>query len=124
MRSWAVVVWVSVALVPIATGTHDQGCVPTAAEYYTEFIVNGELYYLIESEPLVVANTPVPGSGFLIGRGTWIYKEINGLLGPQQPGDDCKPFFPTPETLLYHLTHPCDPNFAEDCGHGSDEYVF
>lgn len=113
------------ALVAFAPHVSAQsGCTPTSADPSTlnEFDANGNHYYVEERGNPLGTSPPVPGSGFVLGDGTWIYQESNLLAGLQRGGigltGSCLPPDPAPCVIIDK-----DPINDETCGSGPDTII-
>ena len=65
-------------------------CEPTSADPTTYNVVDvlGTTFYAEERGNPLGTSPPVPGSGLLLGQGTWVYEESNGWPGLQRAGLD------------------------------------
>lgn len=113
---------------------HTSGCVPEAADSSTYTMVtppDGGTYYVEERpndgssgsgsgydvEPPMAP--PPPAWGFLVGDGTYVYEEGNGVPGLQR-GDEgaLGPCLVT--ILVFCILSQIDQVADENCGHGPD----
>jgi hypothetical protein len=132
MKTLTLVGLAFLALAPLATATHDTGCVFTFADPASTNVIvsplDGRTFYDEErGNPLGV---PVPLSGFFIGpgpeplagQGTWLYEETNGLANLQRGGigltGSC---FPADGDLCLLIDE--DPIEDENCTHGRDAII-
>ncbi len=133
-------------LLPLALATHDSGCVYTSADPSTVNVFDTPLFgrlYDEERDNPVGTQPPVPGSGFLLGGGTWLRQESNGLPGMQRgycqsselpsptaplaaagARDDCLTGSCFPPSPLPCLIIDSDPIIDETCTHGGDRLIF
>ena len=116
---------VAASIVPLVNADHDIGCEPTSADPATYNIVDlpdGTRLYVEERAVPEPANTnpPIPGSGFVLADGTWIYQESNGVDGLQRGGTSI-PCLPAEDPCLVTGV---DPVNDENCGHGPDTILF
>jgi len=120
------------ALAPVTTA---QTCTPGQADPATYNVIDltgvGDHYYYLEERDTGLP--PVPGSGFVLANGTWLYYEENGLGGLQRGGigltGDCFPGHgtipPDPNgDLIPCLIIDEDPITDENCGTSPDHIVF
>jgi hypothetical protein len=113
-------------LVAMAAAPALSLCVPTSADpgtYNRIDLPDGRTFYLEERGNPLGTQPPVPGSGFVLGDGTWLYEESNGLPGLQRGGigltGSCFPPQPAP-CLVFDQDKIND----ETCGRGPDTLVW
>jgi hypothetical protein len=108
-------------LVPLASATHDTGCVPTSVDPATYRVVaepvSGRTFYDLEED--VAPNPNIPGGGVLWASGTWVYEEANGLDGLQR--GDVGVLGPCLDPFCGFLDE--DAVQDETCGHGADDLI-
>lgn len=79
-------------------------CIPTEADpgtYSEVTLPDGQTYYVEERGNPIGTYPPIPGSGFVLGEGTWVYREANTLPGLQRG----------------------DVVWDENCGYGPDDLI-
>lgn len=120
MHARRLLILLTLAVLP--TVPADPGCEPTAADSSTVNVVpiQGATYYLEERETMGPLQTsPVlPGSGLLLGQGTWAYRESNGLPGLQRGGPGMTICSPTAPLCVRPASDPVE---DEACGAPADE---
>ena len=146
-------VFVFLVVAASAWADHDAGCVATGADpaTMTTFDLSGRvvplwgslgIWYVEERgvPPPLNTDPAIPGSGFILGDGTWAYEESNGVPGLQRGGcgglmwtpapppglpvspqgpaaaNRCTPCLPFEDPCLFGV----DPVNDENCGHGPD----
>jgi hypothetical protein len=121
MRTLILVAVGLLTIAPFGAANHDAGCVPGGADPATYNVIvsplDGRTFYIEErGDPL---GAPVPGSGFLLGDGTWTWEETNGLPGLQRGGEErCYPS----DDLCIFIEVGLGPE-DENCGHGPDRLI-
>ena len=110
-----------VLMVESVQATHRPDCVPAQAHPDTVNVFPmplGQPRYLEERDvPSPFAtNPPPPFAGALLGNGTWLYQEFNGLAGLQRGGDTCS------DPLNIFCVQ--DPVEDESCHHGPDILIW
>lgn len=102
-------------MLPIGTAEGDPPCTPTSADPATYEIlpIPGKTFY--HEERNSPAGPSFPGLGFLLGDGTWVYEESNGLPGLQRGGSSLDV-----EWFAFNTDSVND----ETCGAGPDTLYF
>src|SRR5688572_13042402 len=119
MRGWIIIGILGLSMNGIGIGG-SQGCFPTSPNPATVNTfsdpLTGNLYYIEVRGSSIPTSPPLPGSGLLLGQGTWVYQETNGLWDLQRGGvgamGTCFP--PMPPCLLVGQ----DPLTDVNCGAG------
>jgi hypothetical protein len=126
MRAYVGFILLAATFMGSAAATHGQNCVPGQADPSTVIVIDhpvtGQKFYWEETGNPLGTNPPIPGTGYLLGGGTWMYEESNTVPGLQRGFISlfCEPF---PGEPLPPLWSACNSPMDKSCGHGPDTMI-